>query len=121
MEIPQVITTGTDENIVYEWIKREKIKGITKVIEKEGGVKFDHTKKIKKEFKNYSIIFVGDSLNDMKLPVDFKIGFISKRDLKTKEGLKKYKEFRKRANIVIKNLKMISLIVRKWMLKLKLY
>ena len=112
LKIPQVITSGTDENIVYEWIKREKIKEITKVIGKEGGVKFDHTKKIKKEFKNYSIIFVGDSLNDMKLPVDFKIGFISKRDLKTKEGLKKYKEFIKKADIVIKNLKMLPLIVK---------
>jgi HAD superfamily hydrolase (TIGR01509 family) len=112
LKIPQVITSGTDENIVYEWIKREKIKGMTRVTGREEGVKFDHIKKIKKEFKNYSIIFVGDSLNDMKLPVDFKIGFISKRDLKTKEGLKKYKKLRKKADIVIKNLKIVPSIVK---------
>gem|GEM_PF-171182 len=121
LEIPQIITSGTDENIVYKWIKKEKIEGITKVMGREKGVKLDHVKKIKKEFKNYSIILVGDSLNDMKLPVDLKIGLVLRRDLKTKEGLKKYKEFRKKANMVIEDLKTVPLIVKKWISKQKLY
>jgi len=105
LKIPQIITSGTDENIVYKWIKKDKIEGIRRVMGKEHGVKADHIKEVKKRFKNALIILVSDSIKDMKLPVNFKIGFISKRDLKTKEGLKKYKEFRKKADIVSKDLK----------------
>jgi len=110
----QIVTSGTDEDIVYYWIKKEKITGINKVMGREQGLKADHIKEIKKKFKNTLLVLVSDSVKDMKLPADFKIGFVLKRNLKTKEGAKRYKELKKEANIVISDLKKVPAIIKEW-------
>ncbi|MFA5755008.1 MAG: HAD hydrolase-like protein [Candidatus Paceibacterota bacterium] len=71
-DIVIIISSGTEENIINNWVKKHNL-GL-EVFGKESGLKENHISKIKKNLPNRKNIFISDSILDMKLPVDISLG-----------------------------------------------
>ncbi len=70
----QFILSGTEEKIVKQWLRKMKISQV-EVLGKEQGIKKDHIKILKNNFPRAKFLIISDSLKDLLLPVDIKIGF----------------------------------------------
>ncbi len=70
----QFILSGSEEWIVKKWLKENKISKVG-VLGKEKGIKKDHLEILRKKFPKKKFVLISDSLKDLLLPVEVKIGF----------------------------------------------
>lgn len=99
----QFILSGTERKIISNFLKRNKISHIP-IFGKESGTKKEILMFLRKKFKNKKFLLVSDSLNDLLLPVDIKVGIYK---------TKKEKEWLLKANphYLIRDLKKIKNIL----------
>lgn len=71
-EIMVFISSGSEKNIINNWVKKHNLD--LEVFGKEDGLKEKHISKIKDSFLTKKTIFVSDSILDMRLPVDISLG-----------------------------------------------
>lgn len=101
----QFILTGTEKALVQKWLQKNKISGVN-VLGKEKGQKKDHIKILRRKYPRKRLFLVSDSLKDLTLPVEIKIGFFKTE--KEKKWLIKAKP-----NFLINNLKLVEKILKK--------
>lgn len=101
----QFVLSGTEEWLVKKWLKENKISGVG-VLGKEKGIKKEHIEILRKKFPERKFILVSDSLKDLLLPVEIKIGFYKTK--KEKNWLNKA-----RPHFLIKKFEKIETIFQK--------
>ena len=99
----QFILSGTEEWIVKKWLKENKISRVG-VLGKEKGIKKDHLEILRKKFPREKFVLISDSLKDLLLPVEVKIGFYKNK--REKDWL-----FKAKPDFLIKNLEKVENIL----------
>lgn len=95
INIWQIITSGSERNILKNWISENQLEvNFQNIFGKEDGLKKDHFQKIRQSSPDAQIFFISDSPGDMKVasPVGlniYKIGFLGNYGQLNKEEVEK--------------------------------